>query len=63
MFDMPDYKDVGHIITKLNHSYHFDDSPSESGIDDDILLETDSFQLLLPELGSFVLHPILGGTG
>jgi hypothetical protein len=55
MFDMPDYKTVGDIVTKLTHSYHFDDEPLyDTGTEGDIPLETDSHTLSLPELGLFI---------
>jgi len=59
MFDMPDYKNVGRVITKLAHSYHFDDAAYDTGIDNDVLLETDLNELLLPELGLFMVASCL----
>jgi hypothetical protein len=58
MFEMPNYTRVGRVITKLARSYHFNDEPLyDIGIADDIQLETDSFDLLIPELGLYLYPP------
>jgi hypothetical protein len=51
-FDIPDYKEVGKALSKLAHSYHYDDSPPvEIIIDEEAGNLTTWDMLVLPELG------------
>lgn len=51
MFEMPDYKTVGRLLSTQLLSRHFDDPPVYDLELDDILLEPESYRLVLPELG------------
>lgn len=51
MFDMPDYKNIGQILSTAMLPYHFEDAPVYDSEQGDVLLVTESYKLLLPELG------------
>lgn len=54
-FDMPDYKNIGLVLATAMLPCHFEDAPVYDPEQDDILVETESYKLLLPELGLRIL--------